>query len=130
MNATLIYDANCPLCCVARDWVEHHAIPGAFDFVACQSDERARRFPEAGEEQCMQAMQLIYADGRRYSGDAALPHICLGLKRWRWIATILSVPPISTLSPYVYGYVARNRRMFSILVARKAPESCPTSSPE
>ncbi len=126
MNATLIYDAACPLCCAAREWVERNALPGAFDFVPCQSEARARRFPAVGEERCMTAMHLVYADGRTFSGDAALPHICLGLRRWRWVARILQAPPASLVSPAAYRFFAKRRQMFSVLVARKVPESCPT----
>jgi predicted DCC family thiol-disulfide oxidoreductase YuxK len=128
MSATLIYDGDCPLCCAARDWVDRNAVAGAFEFLKCQSDERAERFPEINFDQCMTAMQLVYPDGRHYSGDEALPQICLGLRKWRWMAKLLAVPPISTLSPYVYRYIARNRQTFSILIARKPPESCPAES--
>jgi predicted DCC family thiol-disulfide oxidoreductase YuxK len=113
------------MCCAARDWIARHAVTGAFEFVPCQSEERARRFPQISEERCMSAMQLVFEDGRIYSGDAALPHICLGLRKWRWVARILRVPPVSLVSPVVYRFIAKRRQMFSLIVARKAPESCP-----
>ncbi len=126
MSATLIYDGDCPLCCAARDWVARNAIAGEFEFLPCQSDERARRFPEIATEQCMEAMQLVRADGRRYAGDAALPEICLGLRRWRWMAKLLRLPIVSAISPAAYRFIAKRRQMFSVLVARKTPASCPT----
>ena len=125
MSAALIYDGDCPLCCAARDWVARNALEGAFEFVPCQSEARAERFPTIPEERCMEAMQLVYPDGRQFSGDEALPHICRGLRRWRWLSRVLAFPPISLISPYVYRLVARNRQAFSILIARKAPDSCP-----
>jgi predicted DCC family thiol-disulfide oxidoreductase YuxK len=128
VSAALIYDANCPICCAARDWVERNAVDGAFEFLPCQSDERAQRFPEIATGQCMEAMQLVRADGRRYAGDAALPEICLGLRRWRWVAKILRLPLIAAVSPTVYRFIARRRHMFSVLVARKPPASCPAES--
>jgi predicted DCC family thiol-disulfide oxidoreductase YuxK len=126
MTVTLIYDGECPLCCAARDWVDRRAVPGTFEFLPCQSEARARRFPQVRETECMQAMQLVYPDGRVYSGDEALPHICLRLRRWRWLARVLRVPPISLMSPAVYRFVARNRQTISILIARKPAQSCPT----
>lgn len=125
MKATLIYDGECPLCCTARDWVARNMAPDTFDFVACQSDERKTRFPLVAESRCMEAMHLVYVDGRVYAGDAALPQICLGLRRWRWLARVLQLPLISAASPAAYRFIARRRRTFSVLVARKAPESCP-----
>lgn len=125
MNATIIYDGECSLCCAARDWIARNMLPGTFEFVPCQSDERARRFPQVVETRCMEAMHLVYADGRVYAGDAALPEICLGLRRWRWLAQMLRVPPVSLISPAAYRFLAKHRQMFSVLVARKSPESCP-----
>jgi predicted DCC family thiol-disulfide oxidoreductase YuxK len=125
MSATLIYDGSCPMCCAARDWIARNAVPGAFEFVACQSEERAKRFPQISEERCMTAMQLVFDDGRTCAGDAALPHICMGLRKWRWAARVLRVPPLSFLSPIAYRFIAKRRQMFSLIVARKAPDSCP-----
>jgi len=126
MNATLIYDGSCPMCCAARDWIARNAVPGTLDFVACQSEQRALQFPTITEECCMTAMQLVVADGTTFSGDAALPQICRRLRKWRWLARVLSVPPVSLLSPFAYRFIAKRRQMFSLIVARKAPESCPT----
>jgi predicted DCC family thiol-disulfide oxidoreductase YuxK len=125
MKATLIYDGACPLCCAARDWIEGHALPGEFEYVACQSEDRARRFPQVGEERCLEAMQLVFADGRVFAGDAALPQICRALRRWRCLARVLDLPPVSLISPAAYRFIAKRRRTFSVLVAHKAPESCP-----
>jgi predicted DCC family thiol-disulfide oxidoreductase YuxK len=125
MPATLIYDASCPLCNAAREWVAQNAIPGEFDFVPCQSEERARRFPRISEKQCMEAMQLVYPDGRSFSGDRALPEILLGIRRWRSLARVLRVPPVSLISPLVYRAIARNRMAISALIARKTALTCP-----
>jgi hypothetical protein len=75
----------------------------------------------------MEAMQLVYPDGRTYSGDAALPQLFLGLKRWRWMARVLRVPPVSLMSPIVYRWIARHRLAISALIARKPARSCPTN---
>jgi predicted DCC family thiol-disulfide oxidoreductase YuxK len=73
----------------------------------------------------MQAIHLVCADGRVFAADEALPHICLGLRRWRWLARALAMPPARWVSPSVYRFIAKRRRMFSVLVAGKVPESCP-----
>lgn len=125
MNATIIYDGDCPLCCVARDWIARNMLPGAFEFLPCQSEKRAEVFPDIAESRCMEAMHLVRADGHVYAGDAALPEICLGLRRWRWLAKLLRFPPVSLISPAAYRFLAKRRQMFSVLVARKPPESCP-----
>lgn len=119
MAATLIYDGECPLCLGAVEWVRRRARDGALDYMACQSSERAERFPHIATETCMEAMQLVLEDGAVHAGDRALPHLFLRLRRWRWMALLFRIPGVSLLSPPAYGFVAKHRRMISILVARK-----------
>ena len=125
MAATLIYDGSCPLCNAAREWVERNALAGRFEYLPCQSDERARRFPEMPEHECMEAMQLVTEDGQTFSGDRALPQILSRLRRWRWLANVLRVPPASWVSPSIYRLIARNRMAISALVERKPAQACP-----
>lgn len=132
MNATLIYDGDCPLCLTAVSWVQKHARQDALEYLPCRSDERAKRFPELSEKQCMEAMQLVMPDGRAHSGDAALPVLLMMLKRWRWLALLFKIPGITLLSAPAYRFIARNRHIFSILVAKKIPaskESCAAEAP-
>ena len=127
MNATLIYDGDCPLCAKAVDWVRARARPDAFEYLTCQSPERAQRFPEMDEASCMEAMQLVMADGSVYSGEEALPILLSMLRKWQWLAHLFRVPGVTLLSPMAYRFVARNRYIFSIFVARKhnpGDESC------
>ena len=119
MKATLIYDGECPLCAKAVEWVRLRARPGALEYLTCQSAERARRFPAMAEVQCMEAMQLVMRDGAVYSGDEALPVLLSMLHRWRWLAHLFRIPGITLVSPAAYRFVARNRYIFSIFVARK-----------
>lgn len=75
----------------------------------------------------MEAMQLVMLDGAVYSGDEALPELLSMLRNWRWLAHLFRVPGITLLSPLAYRFVARNRHIFSIFVARKhasGDESC------
>ena len=119
MTATLIYDGECPLCKKAVAWVQKRARPQTLDYLTCQSPERAQRFPDMVEAQCMEAMQLVMPDGAVYSGDEALPVLLSMLRRWRWLAHLFRLPGITLLSPIGYRFVARNRNIFSIFVAKK-----------
>ena len=127
MKATLIYDGECPLCGRAVAWFQKHARPQTLDYLTCQSPERAQRFPAMAETQCMEAMQLVMDDGAVYSGDEALPVLLSMLRRWCWLAHLFRLPGVTLLSPAVYRFVARNRYIFSIFVAKKnlaAEEAC------
>lgn len=133
MNATLIYDGDCPLCCKAMDWVQARALSETLEYLPCQAPERAERFPELREAQCMEAIQLVMDDGTVYSGDKALPPLFRVLRGWRWAAMLFRVPGVTLLAPHAYGFIAKRRHVFSVLVARKhmpseaecaADESC------
>lgn len=127
MRATLIYDGECPLCQAAREWIERRAMPEEFDYVACQSPERAERFPGVSEAQCMEAMQLVTPEGEVYAGADALPRILERLKGWRWLAKVLRLPVVSALSPHAYRFIAKRRHAFAVVVAHKSRpgEKCP-----
>ncbi len=122
VDAALIYDGDCPLCTKAVEWVQAHARPGAIEVVPCQAEERAVRFPQVSSEDCMRAVQLVYPDGRVYSGEAALPHLFhLMGGRWAWFARFFGLPGVSLLAPRVYRWVAAHRYALSRFVVQKDP---------
>ncbi len=119
MKATLIYDGDCPLCCKAMEWLQAHALPGSLEYLPCQASERVRRFPDISEAQCLEAVQLAMEDGTVFSGDKALPPLFRMLRRWRWVALLFRVPGVTILAPHAYGFIAKRRHVFSVLIARK-----------
>lgn len=108
----LIYDGECSLCQATKDWIERRVFPGQIEFLQCQSEERKRRFPQAGEEGCLQAMQVILPDGRILAGDEAIPEILSQLRRWRYLVYLFRLPCIKFLSPRIYAWVSKNRHKF------------------
>ena len=116
-RAVVIYDGQCPMCAGAVAWVERHAVQGAFEFLACQSSDRARRFPELAEAACLEAMQLVLPDGRILAGAGALPEILGRLRGWRWLAAAFRLPGVGWAAPTIYRWVARHRHAISHAVA-------------
>lgn len=120
----LIYDGDCPLCRASIDWIRQRERAPGFETITCQSEERAERFPELPEEECMRAVQLIEVDGERYSGADALPKVLLRLRAWRWAAWAFRLPLISHAAPWCYAYVARNRKTFSLFFSHDDACDC------
>lgn len=112
-RAVLIYDGACPVCTAAKAWIERRAVPGAFEFLTCQSPERSRRFPALSEAACLEAMQLVLPDGAILAGDRAIPQILVRLRGWRWLAAIFRVPGVTRLAPRAYTWIARHRYAIS-----------------
>ncbi|MBI4558350.1 MAG: DUF393 domain-containing protein [Candidatus Hydrogenedentes bacterium] len=129
-QVALIYDAGCPLCTKAADWVRRSVPPRVVELVPCQDTERARRFPGISEAQCLEAMQLVLEDGRVLAGEEALPHLLRMMPRWRWVAAAFRIPGVAYFSPSVYRWIAKHRYMLSIIVARKQRTAGTGTKPE
>lgn len=117
--AVLIYDGACEFCQTGKSWIEHRAVPGTFEFLPCQSEERKQRFPEMREETCLEAMQLVLPNGRILAGDRAVPEILRRLRGWWWAALLFRLPGVHLLAGLVYRWIARNRYTISCVIRQK-----------
>ena len=106
----LIYDADCPVCRAAADWVRRNeVVPGAFEFLPCRSAETRSRFPTIAEAACLQAMHLVLPDGTILVGEKALPEILRRSRRYRRAAVLFRLPGAGILSRFLYRAFARRR---------------------
>ena len=112
-QAMLIYDGDCPLCRRSKTWIERQALPGMFEYLACQDAARQERFPGITIEACMAAIHLILPDGRVLVGAEALPEILRRLHGWRRLERLARFGPLKRLSRLVYAKVAENRYFLS-----------------
>jgi predicted DCC family thiol-disulfide oxidoreductase YuxK len=115
-TVTLIYDGDCSMCRASALWLMRRALAGGADeleILPCRSPVRRERFPSIADETCMQAMQLVLPDGRVLAGADAAPEILRRIPRWRWVATLFSLPAARPLARGVYGWIARNRMRIS-----------------
>ena len=112
--AVLIYDADCPVCRSAADWVRRNAaVRDAFEYLPCRSEETRTRFPGIAEAACLQAMHLVLPDGTILAGERALPEILLRTRRYRSAALLFRLPGAGTLSRLLYRAFARRRHRIS-----------------
>jgi predicted DCC family thiol-disulfide oxidoreductase YuxK len=112
----LIFDADCPVCRAAADWVRRNAVaPGTFEFLPCRSAETRSRFPAIAEAACLQAMHLVLQDGTILAGEKALPEILRRTRRYRRAAVLFRIPGAGILSRILYRAFARRRHRISRL---------------
>jgi predicted DCC family thiol-disulfide oxidoreductase YuxK len=112
--AVLVFDADCPVCRAAADWVRRNAMaPDAFEFLPCRSAETRSRFPAVAESACLQAMHLVLPDGAILTGEQALPEILRRTRRYRWAVVLFRLPGVGPLSRLLYGAFARRRHRIS-----------------
>jgi len=108
--AALIYDADCPVCRAATDWVRRNAaVPGTFEYLPCRSAETRSRFPAIAEAACLQAMHLVLPDGTILAGENALPEILRRTRRYWRAAVLFRLPGAGILARFLYRAFARRR---------------------
>lgn len=118
-KATLLYDRECPLCRRAASWAFERARRGSLEIMPCGSVEQLRAFPDMDQAECEAAPQLVLEGEQVYSGDALIPPLFDRLKRWHWIGKLFRVPLLTWLAPLGYRTLARNRKVFAVLMYRK-----------
>lgn len=112
-TAVLIYDADCPVCRAAADWVRRNAaVPDAFEFLPCRSEGTLIRFPSIDEAACLRAMHLVLADGTILAGEQAFPEILRRTLRYRRAAGLFRLPGVEIVSRFLYhAFAARRHRI-------------------
>jgi predicted DCC family thiol-disulfide oxidoreductase YuxK len=114
--AVLIFDADCPVCRAAADWVRRNAaVPDLIEFLPCRSAETRSRFPAIAEAACLQAMHLVLPGGTILAGEKALPEILRRTRRYRRAAALFRLPGAGILSRFLYRAFARRRHRISHL---------------
>ena len=116
MAVVLVYDAECPVCRAAADWVRRNAaVPGSFEYLPCRSAETRSRYPAISEAACLQAMHLVLPDGTILSGEQALPEIVRRTRRFRRAAVFFRLPGAGIVSRFLYRAFADRRHRISRL---------------
>jgi len=111
----VLYDGDCRFCRRwAASWREEFA--GRLDLAPSQ--EARHLFPEISVAACDEALQLVEPDGAVYAGaEAALRARAHGRgRRGAWLRLYKSGPGAAALLEWGYRIVARNRRIFSMLL--------------
>ena len=111
----LLFDGECGFC---RRWIERWrtAYGMRLDFAPAQ--EVGPRFLEIPPERFNETVHLIEPDGRVHSGaSAALRARAVGRGRRGWLLWVYeSLPGAAPVLESGYRIVARNRRVFSMLM--------------
>ncbi|MGH7416656.1 MAG: thiol-disulfide oxidoreductase DCC family protein [Candidatus Rokuibacteriota bacterium] len=113
-RAVLIYDGDCAMCRGSALWLMRRAkVADLLEILPCRSRPRRERYPQLSDEACMQAMQLVLADGRILSGADAVPELLRRVRGWRWVASVFGLPPLLPFTRRLYAWIARHRMRLS-----------------
>lgn len=107
----IIYDSDCAFCRWSIDLFGKWDKVGILRFVPCKSEERKHEFSHIVEEECLGALQAVFADGSRRSGFDAVAYVMRYLSGWKKIAGffLIHTPGLPFLGRLAYKWVAKNR---------------------
>ena len=77
------YDERCPLCRRLRAWLSGQATLAPIEYVAADSPEARRRFPELDHRRTTEVLTMVRADGAVYEGERAWLVAAWLLPKWQ-----------------------------------------------
>ena len=71
LTLAVLYDERCPLCRRLKTWLARQATLHPFEFVAADSAEARRRFPDLDHRRSKRVLTVVTSDGAVYEGERA-----------------------------------------------------------
>ncbi len=87
---TVLYDAGCPICRAARQWLSGRAQLVPLEFVPAGSEEARRRFVGLDHQATLLDLTVVGDDGSFYVGDGAWVACLWALADYRGMAERIS----------------------------------------
>lgn len=106
----LVYDAECPACRSAVDWIQKRDAQGLIVPFPYQNPELVRMAPELAGRPLDASIHGLDTGTRIVkAGGDLLPDLLGRLPRWRWVAPLLRLPGLSHLCAWIYRSRAARR---------------------
>jgi predicted DCC family thiol-disulfide oxidoreductase YuxK len=102
----IYHDGRCPFCQWSQQTIERQDRDQRLEFRDYHVDHAETPFSLAD---LSHAMHVQTSDGRWHIGYFGWIEILRALPRRRWLARVMSLPPLRWLGPLVYRLVAANR---------------------
>lgn len=92
LTFTILYDEHCPLCRRLKEWLAGQRQLAQIEFVAANSTDARRRFPELDHIRSITVLTVVSSDGFVYEGERAWLVCTWTLPAWRPAAEHFSTP--------------------------------------
>lgn len=111
MNAkpVVIYDGSCGLCAGNLKWLYRLDWLHQFEAAPYQDSSLYSRFPQLKPEECEKALQVVFPNGRIFSGADAFRVIFLRMPLTFLVGLLMRIPPLPSLLRRLYPILAKNR---------------------
>jgi predicted DCC family thiol-disulfide oxidoreductase YuxK len=111
-SITILYDAACGLCTLAKDWIRKQPPLVGIEFLAAGSAEARRAFPQLPARE----LAVIADTGEVWLGNRAWIVCLWALREYRDLAFRLTSPALLLMSREAFSAVSRNRLALSSLL--------------
>lgn len=103
-------DGDCGLCRASRAWCELRDRRGRLVFRDFRTDD-THHVPLRAED-FESSMWVRDSDGELLEGFDAWRRIMDELPQWKWLARLVSLPPLNVVGQRLYRWIAANRHWF------------------
>ncbi len=111
-HLTILYDANCQLCCRIRAWLMEQPSYLELRFVPANSDGARRAFPGLDHAKTLQELTVIADGGAVYYGAKGWLMCLWALREYREWSFKLARPDLMPTARRFIAWISRNRRQF------------------
>jgi predicted DCC family thiol-disulfide oxidoreductase YuxK len=110
----VLYDAECGLCTLVRQWAEAQPALVELDFVAAQSARALQWFPTLAHAGRPEELIVVSDDGGVYREDSSWIMVLYALAEYRAWAVRLSRPALLPFAREAFALLTRNRERISV----------------
>ena len=115
-HLTVLYDADCALCCRARAWLMARPQRVALRFEAAGSEQARRLFPDLDPASTLRSLTVVANSGEVYRGEKAWVVCLWALRDYRETAFGLSSPELMPLARRFVAWISRHRKDISRMI--------------
>lgn len=110
---TVLYDQRCELCCRMREWLHHRPKYVQLGFIAANSEEARRLYPQLDHALTLRELHVINQHGQVYRGAKACLMCLWALRAYRAWALRLASPELMPLAQRVIARLSSQRFRFA-----------------
>ena len=115
---TILYDANCGVCCRIKEWLRTQSKYVDLDFIAAGSEDARARYPQLDHEATLKELTVVSDEGNYYCGAKGWLMCLWALREYRGWSIRFSSPEMMPLARRFVVKVSSLRIRFGYLAPR------------
>ena len=117
-SLTILYDANCGLCCRIKAWLQTQSKYVDLDFIAAGSDAARSRYPQLDHAATLKELTVVSDEGNYYCGAKGWLMCLWALREYRGWAVRFSSPDMAPMARRLVVKLSSLRFRFRYMTPR------------